>query len=401
MPYYRRNLYILSFTIFLAAASWNLIIPFLPLFLKQMNVKGNLLGWIGIVFAAQSVAAIIAQPFWGKLGDNYGRKAMVIRAGFCLSGIYFAMSMSYAPWHLALCRFFNGALTGFIPGSITLIATNTPEEIAPRSVATAQAASAAGIIIGPAIGGLLAAAVGYRGAMIVSGIVDLIATLLVWWLVQEPNKPVPSKEKTSLLQDFGIALRSPVQLSVLLAVFFAWVYSNAINPYLPLHLGDLGAARWLVGIIFILPAAAFLISAHYWTRLGERIGFERIIQIGFICAGIAVAFLTAAPSLWTFAIIYFLSGLGMAAVQPGTAAITCTRVDESFRGRAYGIQQSAGTLGALVAPLFASRIGSAYGLRSIFLSIGVILLIGGFSFKALALRWRSMRKPGCCNQSDS
>ncbi len=395
MPYYRRNLYVLSFTIFLAAASWNLIIPFLPLFLKQMHVKGNLLAWIGIVFAAQSVAAIITQPFWGKLGDNYGRKAMVIRAGFCLSAVYWGMSMSHAPWQLALCRFLNGALTGFIPGSITLIATNTPEEIAPRSVATAQAASAAGLIIGPAIGGLLAAAVGYRGAMVVSGSVDFIATLLVWWLVQEPNKPVPT-EKTSLLQDFGIALRSPVQLSVLFAVFFAWIYSNAINPYLPLHLGDLGAARWLVGIIFILPAAAFLISAHYWTRLGERIGFERIIQIGFISSGVAVALLAAAPSIWAFAIIYFLSGLGIAAVQPGTAAITCTLVDESFRGRAYGIQQSAGTLGALMAPLAAGRVGSAYGLRSIFLAIGAVLLVGGFLFNALAARWRSMRKPGCC-----
>ncbi|MEN6355536.1 MAG: MFS transporter [Armatimonadota bacterium] len=391
MPYYRRNLYVLSITIFLAAASWNQIVPFLPLFLKQMKVGHNLLAWVGIVFAAQSIAAIIALPFWGKLGDSYGRKTMVIRAGFCLSAVYFGMSISTVPWHLALCRFLNGALTGFIPGSITLIATNTPEEYAPRSVATAQTASAAGLIIGPAIGGLLAAAVGYRGAMQISGIVDLIATLLVWRLVQEPKKPV-ALEKTSLLQDFETAFKSPVQVAILFAVFLAWVFGNAINPYLPLHLGNLGVKEWLVGIVFSLPAVAFILVAHRWTMLGERIGFERVIIIGLVGGGIFTAMLTIMPNVWMFGLVYFMSGLWVAAVQPSTAALTCTKVDESFRGRAYGIQQSAGTLGALLAPLAAGKIGGIFGLRSIFLATGACLMIGAAVFKWLVDRWRSAIK---------
>jgi DHA1 family multidrug resistance protein-like MFS transporter len=391
MPYYRRNLYVLSITIFLAAASWNQIIPFLPLFLKKMKVGNNLLEWVGIVFAAQSIAAIIALPFWGKLGDSYGRKAMVIRAGFCLAGVYLGMSISTAPWHLALFRFLNGALTGFIPGSITLIATNTPEEYAPRSVATAQAASAAGLIIGPAIGGLLAAAVGYRGAMQISGIVDFIATLLVWWLVQEPKKPVAA-EKTSLIQDFGTAFKSPIQVSILFAVFLAWVFSNAINPYLPLHLGNLGAKEWLGGIVFSLPAGAFILVAHKWTGLGERIGFERVIIIGLVGGGVFTAILAVMPSVLMFGIAYFVSGLWVAAVQPSTGALTCTKVEESFRGRAYGIQQSAGTLGALLAPLAAGKIGGMFSLRSIFLFTGACLLIGAAVFKWLIARWRSAIK---------
>lgn len=391
MPYYRRNLYVLSITIFLAAASWNQIIPFLPLFLKSMKVGNNLLEWVGIVFAAQSIAAIVALPFWGKMGDSYGRKAMVIRAGFCLTGVYLGMSMCTAPWQLAFFRFLNGALTGFIPGSITLIATNTPEEHAPRAVATAQAASAAGLIIGPAIGGLLAAAIGYKGAMQVSGIVDFFATLLVWWLVQEPQKPV-AVEKTSLLQDFGVAFKSPVQVSILFAVFLAWVFGNAINPYLPLHLGNLGAKEWLVGIIFSLPAVAFILAAHRWTGLGERIGFERVIIIGLVGGGVFTAILAVMPSVLLFGIVYFLSGLWVAAVQPSTAALTCTKVDESFRGRAYGIQQSAGTLGALLAPLAAGKIGVMFSLRSIFLFTGACLLLGAGIFKWLIARWRSAIK---------
>ncbi|MCE5314627.1 MAG: MFS transporter [Armatimonadota bacterium] len=387
MPYYRRNLCVLSLTIFLAAASWNQIIPFLPLFLKQMGVGKSLYAWVSIVFALQSISSIAAQPFWGKLGDNYGRKVMVIRAGFCLMGIYFAMSVCNAPWQLALLRFLNGALTGFIPGSVTLIATNTPSEYAPRSVATAQAASAAGLIVGPALGGLLGVLVGYRGAMLVSGFAVLISTLLVWWLVQEPNKP-RDVEKTSLAQDFLIALRSPVQLAILAGIFFAWIFSNAINPYLTLYLGEMSTAEWLVGIIYALPAVAFVLSAHMWTRLGERVGFERIVLLGLAGGGFCAAVLALAHSVWVFALLYFVTGIWMASVQPGTAALTCVEVDESFRGRAYGIQQSAGTLGGFVAPLAAGRISSMFGLRSIFLLVGIILLFGAITFKLLIARWR-------------
>jgi DHA1 family multidrug resistance protein-like MFS transporter len=93
-----------------------------------------------------------------------------------------------------------------------------------------------------------------------------------------------------------------------------------------------------------------------------------------------------------FGLVYFLSGLWIAAVQPGTAALTCTKVDESFRGRAYGIQQSAGTLGALMAPIAAGKIGGAFGLRSIFLFTGACLLIGAAFFKWLVARWKSTIK---------
>jgi hypothetical protein len=47
MTYYRRNLLVLSFTIFLAAFSWEQIAPFLPLFLKDLGITQNLPFWSG------------------------------------------------------------------------------------------------------------------------------------------------------------------------------------------------------------------------------------------------------------------------------------------------------------------------------------------------------------------
>lgn len=411
MPYYRRNVYILSVTVFLASLSWQQIMPFLPMFLKQIGGGGRHLDtWISVVFASQSLAAIIMQPFWGKLGDTHGRKPMIIRAGLCLAGVYYAMSLCHNPWQLIACRFLNGALTGFIPGSFALIATNTPEEEAPKSMATVQAASNVGLIIGPLVGIALANAVGYRGSMQVSGTAVLISTLVVWWLVQEPNK-VAMIEKTSLIEDFGIALRSRVQSSVLLVMLLAWAYGSAISPYLILHLGTLAmpvppwlasitrwlhigpASHWLPAVIFSLPAAAFVVSARRWTGVGARRGYAWAILVGLVGGGLGAVALFVVRDIWLFGLIYLVTGICTASLGPSIAAITCTKVDESFRGRAYAIQQSAGTIGALLSPLAAGYISTSWGRPGVFLFVGCIFLSGAVMFKGMARRWEKAEAP--------
>lgn len=388
MPYYKRNIYILSVTIFMATLSWNQVVPFLPKFIQQIGGGEHLNYWVGLVFAAQSLAAIVMQPFWGKLGDKYGRKPMIIRAGICLVGVYFGMSLCQAPWQLAICRFLNGALTGFIPGSMALIATNTPEEHAPRYTAVAQTAYNMGLIVGPVAGAILAMQFGYRGSMVVSGTAAAISTLLVWRYVREPNK-VYTIEKTSLIEDFGISLRSRLQRSILIVSMLSAIFGAGISPYLVLHLETLGKGQpdWVPAVIFALPAVAFVLTAYQWTRIGERWGYDKTIVLGLINGGIGIFALFFMRDVWMFGLFYFVSGVFVATLGPSVAAITCTRVEESFRGRAYGIQYSAGTMGALIAPLAASSIATYWSHGAIFVFVGSVFIFGGIIFKGMAQRW--------------
>jgi MFS transporter, DHA1 family, multidrug resistance protein len=392
MPYYRRNLFILSITIFLSAASWNQVVPFLPLFLRDLGVKTGALQWSGWVFAAPAIASIVAMPFWGKMGDRHGQKKMVIRAGICLSAIYFGMSICTAPWHLVMLRFLNGALTGFIPGSMALIATNTPQEYAARSVATAQTASAAGQILGPAVGGFLAAIFTYRGSMRISGAAVLLSVLLVLFLVKEPNKERIA-EPTTLLQDFAASLRSPILAPIMLILLLYGLFVGSISPILTVHLTRMNAGmpisfagRMLsltefAGLVFALLPAAFLLSTYYlWTRLGERRGFHRNVQIGLVGTTVSAFALAVTKNIWVFSALFFTAGLWLAAINSATSAIICTEIDEGSRGHAYGMQLSANMLGALIAPLVAGYVGSALGIPSVFILISVIFLAGSFVF---------------------
>lgn len=226
--------------------------------------------------------------------------------------------------------------------------------------------------------------------MQISGTAVAVATLLVWWLVQEPNKVVPT-EKTSLMQDFAISLRSPVLSSLMFVSFLAWIYGAAVGPLIAVYLPKMqpGLRDNTLGIIYALPSVAFVLMARRWTEAGEKWGFERTIILGLIGGAVGVIALAAAPGVWVFGFIYFVAGLWLAAIGPSTGAITCTLVENTFRGRAYGMQQAAGTFGALIAPIAAAQIGNWMGMRSVFVAVGVLFLGGAFAFRSMVRRWES------------
>jgi DHA1 family multidrug resistance protein-like MFS transporter len=69
MVYYRRNLLVLSITTFLAACCAYQLIPFLPLFIKELGVKNKVAFWAGVMLAEQTAAMILMEPYCGKLAD--------------------------------------------------------------------------------------------------------------------------------------------------------------------------------------------------------------------------------------------------------------------------------------------------------------------------------------------
>ncbi len=391
MQSWQRNLYVLCLSIFLASVSWFQVMPFLPLFLQDLGVpKADTLRWSGIIFSVQSLASIVMLPFWGRLGDRFGQKVITVRAGLCLAGIYFGMSVCHTPVQLAILRFLNGGLTGFIPGSIALIAKGTPTDRGPRAVATAQTASAVGQILGPGIGGAMAHLFGYRGTLSLSGWAVLLSTALVVLLVREgARSPAARAEKSSMIDDFRLAFRSPVLASVMLIVLVNGFFVASVNPILAIHLRNLSrhAPDWYTGMVFSLPAAAFVLSAQMWTRYGERRGYDQAIRIGFAGAAVFAVMLAGVRSIWLFAPAYFLLGLCQAAVNPSTGAVICTRVPEHFRGRAYSMQLSAVMLGALLAPMASTQTAARFGVPVVFLGAGVLFLLGRAGFLSLARRW--------------
>jgi DHA1 family multidrug resistance protein-like MFS transporter len=389
MVYYRRNLLVLSLTTFLAACGWNLIVPFLPLFIKELGVKDGLAFWSGVILASQAIATIVMTPYWGKMADKYGRKLMIIRAGICLAFIYLGMSYCQTLWQLLLLRILNGIFTGFIPASITLVATNSPKTESTRHVAIVQSAVAFGAIAGPAVGSFLANLVGYRGSMTVSAVVVAIAVVLVYLLVEERQKVTACAQSTSLWQDFQLAFQKPVLLTAMFSDMTNGFVAMASQPILILHIQQLTGAQanLYAGPIFSLPGLAIVLTNYYWCRIGEKLTFQRVILFGLTGLGIFTLLQGSTHNIWLFAGWYFIAGIFGAAVSPNTAGLVATKVERDFQGRAFAIQQSSRNFGSFIAPLLAGCLGSFMAFRWVFITVGAISLVAMALIKLQMCSW--------------
>ncbi|WP_332698146.1 MFS transporter [Halalkalibacter lacteus] len=173
MEIWKRNLWVLWIGAFITSASYTMVIPFLPLFLLELGVKQHTELWSGFLFSSAFLAGAIASPFLGNLADKYGRKLMIIRAGIFLFLIYTLTAFVTNPYELLTLRVMQGLLTGFIPGTIALIGTNTPNHKVGYALAMISTSTAAGGVLGPLLGGGIAQLAGSRIAFASAGIIVL------------------------------------------------------------------------------------------------------------------------------------------------------------------------------------------------------------------------------------
>ncbi|UUZ83374.1 MFS transporter [Paenibacillus sp. P26] len=165
----------------------------------------------------------------GRYGDKYGRKPMIVRAGFVLFVIYTLTALVTNQYQLLALRFLQGLLSGFIPGSIALVGTGTPENKVGYALSMMSTSTATGSIIGPLLGGVIAKIFDNRVAFASAGVLVLLSTLLVLIWVKE-DKFVPSKEKRSVYGSLKDATQNRTFLMVLLLTMLTQFSVMTIEP---------------------------------------------------------------------------------------------------------------------------------------------------------------------------
>ncbi|WP_409294169.1 MFS transporter [Peribacillus sp. SCS-26] len=379
METWKKNLWVLWFGVFITSASFSMVIPFLPLFMIQIGVHDHTELWSGLIFSAAFLAGAISAPFWGSLADRYGRKPMIIRAGFFLFVIYTLMAFVNNPYEILGLRVAQGLLTGFIPGSIALIGTNTPEKKVGYALAAISTGTASGSIAGPLIGGTMAELLGYRLSFVSGGLLVFIATLLVFFFVKE-EKFTPSKVKKSFRGDIRDAASNRPFMLVLLLTMMAACSVMILEPVLPLYIMDLDGsaanASFLTGLIFSIPGIASILFGPYWGKLSDKIGFRQVLLFGLIGGGAGSIVQLLTDNVWGFSIIRFLFGVFFCAVFPALNGLIVKLTTPDSRGRAFGLSQTANQIGGMLGPLLGGLIGSLVSNHYVFLFTGLLLLIG-------------------------
>ena len=379
---WQKNLWTLCFSVVFSAASYTMIIPFLPVYLLELGVvETDISLWSGVVFSASFFVAAIMAPIWGRSADKNGKKRMVLRAGYSLAACYVLGAIVTSPVQLLGMRILQGFANGFLPASLAIVASSVPNEKLGFSLGCMQTGLLIGSIVGPLVGGTLSFYLGMRMAFFAAAGALFLVTLAVALLVEEPESEKVNKDTSGLFDDLKVAWKEKIMRELLLLTFIVQLAFMVLQPIITLYIGKLqGSMEGVVftsGLVFSLGGFAGAFSAPLWGRIGQNQGYFKVLAITFFGGGI-FCFLQFFPdSVVGFGALQFMVGLFMVGINPAISAILVNASDSNFRGRVFGMMTTANQFGAMVGPLIGGLIATLIGIEFVFIFTGSILILIG------------------------
>eukprot|EP00736_Rhodelphis_marinus_P005089 Rmarinus@m.9381 len=149
----------LSIVLFAQAVNITIIFPFLPFMVQNsfgVESEQDLGYWVGLISSAFMVGRLLTSVAWGKISDVYGRR-LVLGAGLVSVGFFSVMfGISSSIFTAALIRFLSGLTNGIVGTCKAYASEVSPPSQAPRAMSVVSVTWALGMVLGPAIGGVLA-----------------------------------------------------------------------------------------------------------------------------------------------------------------------------------------------------------------------------------------------------
>ncbi len=380
----------------IALMGMSLVMPFLPLYLRELRVPENQVHlWAGWVGGANFLCAALFAPLWGTVADRYGRKPMAIRALFGLALAVGLMGFAQNVYQLFALRMLQGALGGFVAAAIALVGTSVPRARMGSALGFLQTAVVAGNLVGPLIGGELSHQFGYRNTFRITGGALILAALLIIFFVRERHQPPSEEERKGVADNVRELLRIPQLKWTLLVVLLSQSGMMLINPQISLFVEEIVPGREdlnrIVGLVIAAPALTSFLMAPVWGKLGDRRGHALVLGVALIGAGLAAPPAAWVQAAWQLILIRLAMGAFTSAMNPSTHSVVAHSVEERRTAGAFSLLSSAQMLGACLGPFASGPLAVAVGVRPLFPITGFLLLAAGVAaFRVFSLdsRWR-------------
>lgn len=390
-PFWRRNLWVATFGSFSTIVAMTLLLPFLPLYVRDLGITDAMANplWSGAAYGAAFLSAAFTAPLWGRLGDRYGRKLMLIRASLGMAVAMSLIGLAQNAWQLVALRLLAGLLGGYASGSTILVATQTPKARSAWALGVLSSGIMAGNLAGPLIGGLLPPLIGIRATFFAAGGVIFLAFLATALFIREADRAPAVKrgggDGWRLIPD-----KQPVIVMLVTGALLQFAVMS-IEPIITVYVAglveDASRVTMVAGIVMSGTALGSILSAPRLGRLADHVGAWPVIA-GCLGASamllIPQAYVTAG---WQLVVLRFLMGLSLGGLLPAITSVIRHSVPEAVAGGILGYSVAAQYTGQVSGPLVGGYVGGHFGMRAVFLATA--LLLGALALH-LVLR---MRRP--------
>ncbi len=360
-------------TVVLALAE-GMLVPVLPLYVADLGAGFAL---VGLALAAEAIGMLLGDLPAGSLLRRFDRKRVmlvgvgVVGVSVTLIPLFGTVAMVVA---LRLVAGVGAALWGL--SRHAYLTESIRAEARGRSIAAAGGSQRIGLLVGPALGGVIAGAFGFAAAFFAFGVVAAVALVLCAKYL-EPRSPAASEPHKRLGHRAALRQVLVEQRRLLLVTGTGFVMAQTIRSgrkiILPLYgavaLGlDVQAVGWVLSIAAAFDVALFPLAGVLMDRLGRKFAIIpcfAIQALGMLLVPMAGGFAGLALA---GAVIGFGNGIGAGTMMTLAADLA----PRDTIGEFLGVWRLIGDAGGMGGPVAVGAIADLVTLSSATLVIAML-----------------------------
>lgn len=342
---------------FIAIASFGIVIPILPSYLESINQGGMAAGLMIAIFAA---AQFLFSPIAGKWADQYGRRKMII---YGLLGLTISMFVFYASdliWVLYISRVIGGiGAAMLVPAIFAYIADITTFDQRAKGTSLVSAAMSLGIVVGPGIGGFLAD-YSLKLPFLISALVSLVAVLFSVALLKDsdaveenPVVAAAAPDDESMFKKIGRSVKMPYFIPLIITLVMSFgllAYESVVGLYLDNQFNS--TAKDIAFMITATGVVSVIVQLFIVDRIVRRFGEVAILVFFLGVTAVGFLFSLFAGSYAMFFGVSLVIFMATSILRPVLNTLI-SKMAEGEVGFAMGMNNAYMSIGNVIGPLLA------------------------------------------------
>lgn len=365
----------------------------LALLLTAQQITGSTAA-VALTAIAIALPSLLFGMIAGVYVDRWNRKRITVLSDSIRAFLVLAFLLVDSPdrmWLLYLVAFIQAAIGIFDePAKSALI----PEMVGTDKLLGANSLSMTSRIVAGVVGtgcaGLVAGLAGtVAPVFVIDGATFAVSALLMSQLRLSGAAPGASSEHqfwAQLRQGLGLLRSSRPLRGVLVGATVVMLGLGAVNVLLvPFVVGTLQVSESWFGALEASQVAAMVMAGALVTVLAKALRPSTMVVLGLGGAGVVVAGMAAATSVWHLMALLFLVGWFVAPAQAGISTIFQTEAPPELLGRAAASLSTAVTAASVTSMALAGAAAALIGVRGVFVVGGALTalaaLLAAFLFR--------------------
>lgn len=376
---WKKNLWVVWLSQFLAMIGFGCCMPFIPLFLRdQLGIANDQLRgfYVSVYYFSGMASLCIATAVWGILADRFGRKLMLLRASYAAALFYPLFALAPNIYVLLVIRFICSFLAGTVNPAQTLLVATTPQEKHGFVLGTFSTSIWGGNMVGFMTGGLVVHYFGYTAAFMTCGAIYLLSGLLIHIFAEEHFvRPVRTadKKKPTLRGSF-----TPGILWLMLMFLLMGLGRRIEEPFVAMQVevvnGKTGAAFY-TGIASAAAALGGVISGILIGKLCDRHPPKKLAIPIIAVSALATLWQAYSSGVYSFIAARFLTYLAAGGIQPIFQVMLSRIITPETRGTYFGWSNSVNTAGGILCTFISAPLALFSSVRIIFAAGAMIIAL--------------------------